>query len=166
MTLDELFELRAAQASGERSDASRYLKALAEACEPIARNGSGFLEELEALRAFHQLKSSQARIEIAPGLYVSGADDALTCLRRLLDEVEDPEFDEGQFLGTRACTSCNAPILFVKTATGKILPLEWRAERWWLVDSSGTARAVLVHQTHFASCPDAAKFRRPRAKVQ
>lgn len=57
------------------------------------------------------------------------------------------------------CGSCKAPVVWFYTKTGKRMP----------VDASSTRPSDAAHQldltrhiSHFATCPDAAKHRRPR----
>jgi hypothetical protein len=71
-----------------------------------------------------------------------------------------------------ACRSCEAPITWVVTASGKRMPLdEAPAATGNMVIVDGVARFVsaedlrLIRPTytsHFATCPDAATHRRPR----
>lgn len=79
------------------------------------------------------------------------------------------------------CSSCGAPIIWAKTATGKAIPLDAKPEkRLVLFDHDQDGRPILaaiinpakplgnnvvalVHetfQTHFVSCPNAAKHRK------
>lgn len=55
------------------------------------------------------------------------------------------------------CSSCRARIIWFKTAAGKNMPVD--------ADSVEAADQVLElprHQSHFATCPDRDKHRRPR----
>lgn len=52
--IERLRELRAATGDGGRKAVQAYTNALGEACEPVERGGAGMLDELEALRWFHE----------------------------------------------------------------------------------------------------------------
>lgn len=72
------------------------------------------------------------------------------------------------------CRSCGAPILFVKTEKGNLIPLD--AEPYVppglfviardiavsLEHATGPAGPVL-YRSHFATCPNAKKHRKPRS---
>lgn len=53
-----------------------------------------------------------------------------------------------------ACRSCKAPVTWVITAAGKKMPIDGH-----LLDSAFEPGA---HVSHWSTCPDAAKFRRPK----
>lgn len=55
------------------------------------------------------------------------------------------------------CSSCNAKIIWFKTAAGKNMPVD--ADTVEVID---TALDLSRHQSHFASCKHAAQHRRPR----
>lgn len=67
------------------------------------------------------------------------------------------------------CRSCKAPIIFAKTASEKFIPLDavpvlggnvWLKDGYAVIDApSPTTKA---HVSHFATCPEAKKFRRDR----
>jgi hypothetical protein len=65
-----------------------------------------------------------------------------------------------------ACRSCGAPIFFAKTTTGGTMPLDEQPENRVVLDASAgeppVARVVRTYTSHFATCPDAARFRRPK----
>lgn len=70
------------------------------------------------------------------------------------------------------CSSCGAAILWVKTLPGgKAMPLDAKPEkRVVLVDAIGgldrdgvRGRVVDTYVSHFATCPQAAEHRRPKA---
>ena len=59
-----------------------------------------------------------------------------------------------QFANQGECRSCGAAIVWAKSAKGKNMPLDaaskvWRDGAYWLV-------------SHFATCPEADSFRKPR----
>jgi hypothetical protein len=69
------------------------------------------------------------------------------------------------------CRACQAPIHFVRTGRGKAMPLDatpvrrggkpvlWRLDGTQAMpDADGMTTG---HESHFASCPSAAVFRRP-----
>jgi hypothetical protein len=69
-----------------------------------------------------------------------------------------------------ACRSCEALIIWAETTTGKRMPLDERpSAKGNLVFVGGVARAATdddrrlhrpLYTSHFATCPDAATFRR------
>ena len=52
------------------------------------------------------------------------------------------------------CASCRAPIAWVVTAKGKRMPVNWPAR----ADADGVRRG----ESHFATCPEADAWRKPR----
>lgn len=81
------------------------------------------------------------------------------------------------------CRSCGAPVLWIRTAAGRRMPLD--ADSWWIapdteggelgLNAEGEAvrghslpgeapGAVLVRTSHFATCPNAAAHRRPKER--
>lgn len=74
-------------------------------------------------------------------------------------------------MGERArCRACNAPIEFVRTTTGRRMPLDLTShpDANIIVNDDGTATVVPkgegVRISHFATCADAARFRRNRGR--
>ncbi len=66
-----------------------------------------------------------------------------------------------------ACRSCGAPIFFAKTTSGGTMPLDAAPELRVVLDTSAgddqpTARVVRTYTSHFATCSDAARCRRPK----
>lgn len=55
------------------------------------------------------------------------------------------------------CKSCSARIVWFTTAAGKNMPVDAAT-----VDVDDTELDLSRHQSHFASCPNAAKHRRKR----
>jgi len=55
------------------------------------------------------------------------------------------------------CGTCGAPIVWVRTASGKAMPVD---------ASSATVGDLMYihgkHVSHFSTCPNASKHRRPR----
>lgn len=54
------------------------------------------------------------------------------------------------------CRSCNAPIVFLKTAKEKTIPVNAETVK----PDDKLYDAKFGHISHFATCPDAAKFSR------
>lgn len=67
----------------------------------------------------------------------------------------------GEDSNTRTCSTCGAPILFVRTSTGRSMPLN-AGPRKGVVVQGGVARVVDVYESHFETCPQAARHRRAR----
>lgn len=77
------------------------------------------------------------------------------------------------------CKSCSAAIVWAKTSAGKLIPIDAAPAadgniRLWKGPSTGEWLALYrpkppqgepLYKSHFATCPDAQKFRRPRAKA-
>lgn len=55
------------------------------------------------------------------------------------------------------CRSCQAPIVWFKSDTGKNVPIDAGT-----VEKEDQVLDLKRHVSHFATCPDAAKFRRKR----
>ena len=65
------------------------------------------------------------------------------------------------------CRSCGAEIIWIKTPEGKSMPLDAKPEKRWVenvADGHGVDYWGLedTYVSHFATCPDAAKFRKPK----
>lgn len=63
------------------------------------------------------------------------------------------------------CRSCGAAIVWGKTANGKAMPLDAKPERLFVLKSADDPDCqdvvqVPTYRSHFATCPDADKFRR------
>lgn len=54
------------------------------------------------------------------------------------------------------CRSCNALMIFLKTSSGKRMPVD--AET---VEAGDHTYDHRKHKSHYATCPDAAKYRKP-----
>jgi len=68
------------------------------------------------------------------------------------------------------CKKCKAEIAFLKTKKGKYIPVEWRTltpdEKY---DIQHGLKRIFVHgrhETHFANCPYAKNFRKPREPIE
>jgi hypothetical protein len=57
------------------------------------------------------------------------------------------------------CKSCGADIRWVKTVTGANMPLDVKPYKMIFVDRSGIGSTLTVYQMHWASCPDAKKWK-------
>lgn len=57
----------------------------------------------------------------------------------------------------KTCRSCEAPIVWLKTATGKAMPVDASS-----VQPGDTLFVPGLHVSHFATCPDAKEHRKPR----
>jgi hypothetical protein len=62
----------------------------------------------------------------------------------------------------RPCRLCGKPILWVKTAAGKRMPLSLASEaRRYVVDEkTGEATSTKTYLSHWADCPNAEQARR------
>lgn len=65
------------------------------------------------------------------------------------------------------CRSCGAPIVWATTPSGKSMPLDEASETWWLLEGGvavgeSRCRGVVVHKSHFATCPHAESHRREK----
>ncbi len=59
---------------------------------------------------------------------------------------------------TRECRSCGSPIVWMKTAAGKNMPVDADT----VYDPDVEIFDKDVHTSHFATCPDAVRHRRGR----
>lgn len=58
---------------------------------------------------------------------------------------------------TKRCRSCKAAIVFLKTRTGKTMPIDADT-----VEPGDEFLELGKHVSHFATCPDATYYRKPR----
>lgn len=56
------------------------------------------------------------------------------------------------------CRSCGAPLKWIKSANGKWMPCDAKSTSVVMA----TGQVVIGHQSHFATCPDAGKWRKPK----
>jgi len=61
---------------------------------------------------------------------------------------------------TAKCRSCGAEIVWLKTSTGKSMPVDTES----VVDEAATIFDPVQMTSHFATCPDAAKHRKTKSK--
>ena len=75
----------------------------------------------------------------------------------------------------RPCQACGKPLLFARTADGKHMPLDAAETEVFVVGEQigllGERELALIdrvrgHVTHFATCPNAGTFRRPKRNVE
>lgn len=59
------------------------------------------------------------------------------------------------------CKSCKAQIIWAETDKGKKIPLDVKAEKRFIIKGC-VALIVDTYTSHFATCPDADKFRKPK----
>ena len=62
-------------------------------------------------------------------------------------------------MDTAKCKSCKAPIIWLKTALNKAMPVDAGTVR-----EGDTIFLKDVHTSHFATCPDAAEHRKPKTQ--
>lgn len=70
---------------------------------------------------------------------------------------DDDETNEKHERRITRCRSCNAKIIWFKTPAGKNMPVDADT-----VEPDDEELELSRHVSHFASCPDAAKHRKPR----
>lgn len=65
-----------------------------------------------------------------------------------------------------SCRSCGAPIVFAKTAAGRLMPIDALEVSGFAVDVTTDPPTLIeqvkVHQSHFATCPNADQHRKKR----
>lgn len=65
------------------------------------------------------------------------------------------------------CNSCNAEIVWARTAAGKATPMQVDAKGTWVI-VDGVARQMEIgdegpfYVSHFATCPEASKWRKKK----
>lgn len=60
------------------------------------------------------------------------------------------------------CRSCDAKIVWLKTARGRSMPVDWDEDAQSDAEA-GRAFDSKEHTSHFETCPDADKHRKKRA---
>lgn len=61
------------------------------------------------------------------------------------------------------CRSCNAPVLWVETESGKRMPLDAEPERRFVLEAGTSpmrARLRNTYVSHFSTCPQAERWRK------
>jgi len=61
---------------------------------------------------------------------------------------------------TSKCKGCGADIIWVETAYSKKHPLDAKERQIWVHDGGNSWSIMRGHESHFATCPEASKFRR------
>lgn len=67
-----------------------------------------------------------------------------------------------------SCGSCGATITWARTITGKAAPMERADDGTWVIDGDGVVRQAKAatngprYRSHFASCKDAAQWRKAK----
>jgi len=62
----------------------------------------------------------------------------------------------------QTCRGCGAPVVWKKTRSGKPMICEAKAIKVAVDIGDGTVSIVTGHEPHWANCPKADSFRRPR----
>jgi hypothetical protein len=63
---------------------------------------------------------------------------------------------------TSKCKSCGAEIVWVKTASGALMPVDAKPKSMVIVtEAYMTGQVVMAHTSHFATCPNANSHRKP-----
>lgn len=77
------------------------------------------------------------------------------------DRYEDLDEDEQEAAAHEArikrCKSCNAPIIWMMTSNLKNIPVDADT-----VEAGETTLDLSKHKSHFSTCPNADKHRKPR----
>jgi hypothetical protein len=67
------------------------------------------------------------------------------------------------------CKTCGAEIIWCETSSGKLMPLDAKPERRFVLgeaaghgDGTRKARSADTYTSHFVACPQADEHRRPR----
>ena len=69
---------------------------------------------------------------------------------------------------TSRCRTCNAEIIFARMPSGRVMPLDAKLLKLFVLEPDGTqggsprAKSVDARQSHFASCPNADQHRSQR----
>jgi hypothetical protein len=79
----------------------------------------------------------------------------------MLDSLDDSGTNEAHERRITHCRSCHAKIVWFKTAAGKNMPVDADT-----VEPNDDVNELDLsrHQSHFASCPNADKHRKPKGK--
>jgi len=70
---------------------------------------------------------------------------------------DEPDTTQAHEKRITRCRSCNARIVFLKTASGKNMPVDADT-----VEATDTEFDSTRHKSHFAECPAANQHRKPR----
>jgi hypothetical protein len=66
---------------------------------------------------------------------------------------------ENMDMTTTKCRTCGAPIIWLKTANGKAMPVNANA-----VEEGDTVFIPKRHKSHFSTCPQAAEWRKTKSQ--
>ena len=58
------------------------------------------------------------------------------------------------------CRGCGADIIWIETHEGKKMPVDAKPKAGFTKDFVGNWKHTLLHESHFATCPQAGKFRK------
>ena len=72
----------------------------------------------------------------------------------------------GRDSGRQLCKSCGAPIVWGRTEAGKYMPLDEKEVMYWKLDNFGRLSTDKGRTSHFATCPQANRHRKPRAEAE
>ena len=90
--------------------------------------------------------------------------NAIDKLRAEVERLQTENREGSMGSEVQKCRSCGAPILWVRTTTGKAMPVDAKPEKRIVLDPADTGqptgRVVDTYVSHFATCPHAAKHRR------
>ena len=80
----------------------------------------------------------------------------------------------GEDIGTRGsgvgeimplCKACSTPIIWIKTAAGKNMPIDAKPVKAYVENRYDNGwRSIDVHMTHWATCPKAHQFKKTGGK--
>ncbi len=62
------------------------------------------------------------------------------------------------------CKGCRAEILWIETATGKLMPIDVKPKKVFRRNERGHWVLIEGYESHFATCPKADQFRKPKKK--
>ena len=57
------------------------------------------------------------------------------------------------------CKGCGAEILWIRTVEGKFAPIDFKQKSFFVLAGDDSAALWQGHEPHFASCPNAERFR-------
>jgi len=60
------------------------------------------------------------------------------------------------------CKGCGAEIIWIQTELKKAAPVDAKESTFYIVDTLNVGRIRKGHEPHFATCPKADKFRKPK----
>lgn len=72
----------------------------------------------------------------------------------------EPQTKENQMKST--CQACGAPIKWIVTKTGKKMPVDLKARRFYVI-TNGVPVMMSGHEPHWATCSDPNRFKKKKA---